>query len=241
MIKKNTQIVLLVFGILLVVVFALRQRPAAEEEEFPTPTPDALAFLDFSALEVVSIRVEDAEGSLVLAERGEGEGTWTLIEPEAPAEETDAATIEAAVGEATRLTALSTFDEAPEAEVLGLDPPQYTITILLESGEEIVILVGNVTPPDTGYYVQVTQANDEATAVVGKFGLDPILDLLRMPPILGTPTPLPETATIEAMTPSVEATEEGGTVEGETASPETTEDGTSEGQTPSPEATGTVE
>jgi hypothetical protein len=151
-----------------------------------------------------SIRIEAKTGGEVEVRRG-ADNAWTLILPiEAPA---DQAAVEAAATQATTLRILDTVPEV-DPEIVGLDDPEYILTIEFTNDVERKAEIGVITPTESGYYVR-NEAGE--TVIVSKSSVDALLGLLTNPPYLETPvpssaaeTPLPASSTPEAGTASAE-------------------------------------
>jgi len=197
MIRRPTWIILAIFLVLLVLAWYLQQtRQNTQAETTPTPASQALFEIEENA--VTGLRVEDNQGRVVELGK-DAEGQWALAEPAALVDPLKA---DSAVGQVVTLDASTTLESAPSRDLIGLDPPAFTITVSLSDGTQRVIRVGNVTPIETGYY---TQVDDGPVQVVSKFGLDAVIGLLDNPPVQATPTAA-ETAT-PGTTPGEEETQ----------------------------------
>ena len=80
----------------------------------------------------------------------------------------------------------------------GLQLPTYIITIAYQSGQNHVIKVGNLTPTQSGYYVQLDIGN---TVIVNQFGIDDVIEMLKS--VTYTPTPSLTTTPLPLMSPAV--------------------------------------
>lgn len=191
MIRRSTWITLAIFGLVLaaaVVIQQTQQRQAAQA----TPTAGLDFLFEVEGSDIIALRITSADGDVVAVQRDE-EGEWTLSEPEnAPA---DQDRVGSAITQAESLRVLSTLEEEPEAVAIGLEPPQYTITITLGDGQRQTALVGNETPTGSGYYAR---RQEGALRVVNKSSMDLVLEMLAEPPV---------PATAEARTPEAEVTE----------------------------------
>jgi hypothetical protein len=143
------------------------------------------------------IRIESTAGETVEVTRG-ADNAWELKQPtEAPA---DQALAEAA---ASQVTAMRIMDTVPDVDltIVGLDDPEYVLTVAFTNGGERTVDVGVITPTESGYYVR--DAKDQVV-IVSRSSVDALLGLLTNPPYLETPTPAPVTS--EASSPSSEGT-----------------------------------
>lgn len=203
MIRRST-IVYLVLLLALVGVYVYlnnRAEPAADTELTATiePTAEVSYLFPAEAGTPSSIRMEAKSGEIVEIAR-DAENAWVLIQPiEAKA---DQGMAEAA---ASQVTTTRILDRIPDIDpqVVGLEVPEYILTIKFTSGVERTVEIGNVTPSESGYYVR--DANDEVV-IVSRGAIDSLLGLLQNPPYLETPTPSPipptETATPLPVTPA---------------------------------------
>jgi hypothetical protein len=96
----------------------------------------------------------------------------------------------------------STIADIP-LDAIGLEEPEYTLTLTFKDGLERTAEIGVITPTESGYYVR-NPAGD--VVIISKFSLDTLLGLLSNPPYLETPTPSPvPTETPTALPPTSEA------------------------------------
>ncbi len=207
--RRNTTLVyLLLLAVVLGAYYFINNR--AEPAEIAlTLEPQEVATYLFNAEDGVPsrIHIESKAGESVEVARGE-DGAWALIQPlEAFA---DQAAAEAAASQVTTLRVESTVADIP-LDAIGLEEPEYTLTVTFKDGLERTAEIGVITPTESGYYVLSPAGG---VVIISKFSLDTLLGLLGNPPYLETPTPSPvptETPTAlpptsEAGTPTPEAT-----------------------------------
>jgi len=193
MIRRTTWIYLAFFVVLLGFAWYFqnsKEKAAAQV----TPTPGTQNLFTIEESSIKSLKIEDNQGKIVALGRDE-KGLWSLTDPKA--EMTDISQAESAVSQLVSLTILSSVDPAPSADVTGLNPADYTVTIDFNDGSQKVLLVGKVTPIQNGYY---TQLDGGPVNVVNKYGMDAFLKLLSNPPI-ATPTPEPTAVPQNTSTP----------------------------------------
>jgi hypothetical protein len=183
MIRRTTWIYLALFIALLGFAgyFQSSKEKAAAQV---TPTPGTQSLFNIEESSIKSLKIEDNQGKIVALGRDE-KGLWSLTEPKA--DMTDISQAESAVSQLVSLTVLSSVDPAPSADVTGLNPADYTVTIDFNNGSQKVLLVGKVTPIQNGYY---SQLDGGPVDVVNKYGMDAFLKLLSNPPV-ATPTAVP--------------------------------------------------
>jgi hypothetical protein len=213
MIRRTTWIFVALFVILLGVLFYL-QRADGTGAGAETPTLAAAFFLDTQEKDIDGLRIADDTGQSVAVARGE-DGSWTLVEP--AGQPADTARIEAAILQAESWRIVDALENAPPADVAGLEPPQYRVEATLSDGGEQTALIGDQTPVQNGYYARLEGG---PVVVVAQTSADTLIELLATPPIAVTPsvTGAQGTGTLAAPgTPSV--TESGAPAPGRTETP----------------------
>ncbi|MDQ2690680.1 MAG: DUF4340 domain-containing protein, partial [Chloroflexota bacterium] len=152
MIRTSTVVYLVLLLALVGAYFYLRNRgePAAEIELTLEPGTE-ISYL-FSAEESTpsKIRVEKASGETVELARN-AENAWALIEPTQAAANQGAA--EAIASQATTMRILDTVPGV-DPEVIGLDNPEFELSVGFTDGSEETVEIGIVTPTESGYYVR---------------------------------------------------------------------------------------
>ncbi len=184
MFKRNTWFLLALFAALAGFAVYLNYKPETETPDAdatPPPTAAPIEYL-FPAQEEepTSLLIESREGEAVRLERGEN--GWALTRPLAA--EANQGSVEAAISQLAALSVVTRLELDP-ADV-GLQSPAYTITVGFSSGRFIRARIGDETPTGTGYYVRKDEGN---ILVINKYGLDALLDMLKSPPYLASPTP----------------------------------------------------
>jgi len=195
MIRRSTWIVLVVLLAMIGLSFYLRDRQT-RELAVATPTKGMAPLFDSGEGDPTMIKVESSLGLVVQFSRNE-DGKWVLDAPEET--EADQAAAEAAATQVGALRVLSTVALAPD--IIGLDTPDYTLTVAFGDSGEYKLLVGSITPIQDGYYAQLDGGQYR---VVDKFGLDELIGLLINPPYLATPIPRASPTPVAYATPSAE-------------------------------------
>lgn len=198
MIRRSTVVYIVLLLVLAGVYYYLNNREQPAEIELTVePSSEVAEEYLFTAEEgtPTSIRIESKSGETVEVARGE-DNAWTLIQPvEAKA---DQGASEAA---ASQVSTMRILDTVPDLDpgIIGLDDPEYVLTLKFTSGGQRTVDVGVITPTESGYYVR----DADKTVIVSRSAIDSLLGLLTNPPYLETPTPVPVTP--EAGTPSSES------------------------------------
>jgi hypothetical protein len=195
MIRRSTWILLVVFIVLVAGTYYWQRNKSEKEAQQAqiTPTVQVMQSLfDLTDKIVDQIAFVGPEGSTLILQLDTATQAWSVMD--VPAEEADQTLIQTGAEQLFALNVATTFSAPPPLEQLGLDLPAYRIMLHTEDGSNIVLRVGDMTPTGSGYYVQV---DSQPPVVVTKSGLDTVLNLLKNPPLLPTPTP-------EATSPSFE-------------------------------------
>ena len=131
-----------------------------------------------------SLRIESKSGETVEIARGE-DSAWALTQPiEAEAEQG------AAEAAATQVTTMRIIDTVPNVDptIVGLEEPEYVLTVKFTGGGERTVDVGVITPTESGYYVRDAAGK---VVIVSRSAIDALVGLLTNPPYLETLTPAP--------------------------------------------------
>jgi hypothetical protein len=192
MIRRSTVVYIILLLVLAGAYYYLnnREQPADIELTLEPGTEVVEANL-FTAEDgaPTSIRIESRSGETVEVARGE-DNAWILNQPiEAKAEQgaTEAA--------ATQVTTMRILDTVPDVDpsIIGLNDPEYVLTIEFTSGGERTVDIGVITPTESGYYVR---GPADQIVIVSRSAIDSLLGLLTNPPYLETPAPVtPEVGT----------------------------------------------
>ena len=181
--RSASIIYIILLAILAGLYYFLNNRPETADSEISTSTSVAVEYL-FNSEDGLPTRIhiESKDGETVEVARDE-ENAWALLQPiEASA---DQGSVEAAAGQVSTLRVL---DHVPNLDggTVGLDSPDFTITIQFTDNVERIIKVGVLTPTENGYYVS---RGDGEILIVNKSALDALIGLLTDLPYLATETP----------------------------------------------------
>lgn len=186
MIRRNTWILLGLFGIVLLGAWLFqnwRQKTAATQ---PTPTPAAgESLFDVTGSEIASLQIESREGSRLVLGRDD-QGMWVIKEPEERA--ADIASVEAGITQLISLRGNILNRQESDLSVYGLTDPQYIVTVSMNGGNRYVLVIGDITPTENGYYAQM---DGGPVRVITKFNIDPMVNMFENPPYKETSTPEP--------------------------------------------------
>jgi hypothetical protein len=185
MIRRSTVVyMLLLLGLVGVYYYLNHREQPADISLTAEPTSEVSYLFNAEDGTPTSIRIESKTGETVEVAR-DAENTWVLTLPiKAKA---DQAASEAA---ASQITTMEILDSVPEIDpkIVGLDVPQYVLTIKFTGGVERIVDVGVITPTESGYYVRDPEGK---VVIVSKSSVDALLGLLSNPPYQETLTPSP--------------------------------------------------
>lgn len=196
MLKKNTQILLLVLivalsGLLIWQILTEKEADSTQELESisaslqeTTVIPQPLTGISSSAY-VTSVDMDFPEGR-VFVERDVSDGLFYLTEPELSKSMTDTEWIEYYVNDL--VTTMVNFDlgDTLTPEQTGLDDPGITVTIVTDDGKSHTLLVGDVTSIQNGYYVSFDGSTPK---VVSNSPINSFMSLKYELPVKEIPTP----------------------------------------------------
>jgi hypothetical protein len=189
MIKRSTWILLAILALFIGAYFYLKVHPLQFSTSTPTPTATESSYLitkeDDTLTKVV---ITDAQGNTFQMGR-DADGNWAITKPKSAA--ADQSQAEAAETQLFALKVVTTLETSPSPDVIGLNPPAYTISLEFSSNRQQVLEVGGLTPTSSGYYIQL----EGKVYVVSQYSIDAVVKLLQNPPDLATPTPVPGTET----------------------------------------------
>ena len=186
MIRKTTWVIVLIFALLLATAFFWQR---SQDEKTAEATPEVSETSEEQYLfniegEVASLRIEHVGQNAIELVR-DANNQWTLAGSDEPAP--DSAAVDDVVSQLGLIPLVSTLQNVPELQDLGLEPPVYRILVVTKDGKQLVASIGKITPTGSGYYVL---SGDRRVYIANEFSLQPVLDLVDKP----LPTPLPTSA-----------------------------------------------
>lgn len=198
MVRRSTWIVLGVFVVLLVLALLLpRLKESAEAEVTPTSMPLVQQSLfDVEDLVVVQIEITSQDGQSLVLQRDLTLGEWAVAGAEAGA--TDVFAAGSVAGQIFGLAVQVEIEDPPALGDMGLNTPAYTITMIRDSGEQVVLKIGSLIPTGGGYYAQVGIG---PAFVLSDVAVESILSALETPPLLPTATPTASPEATGSQTP----------------------------------------
>jgi len=197
--RRSTVIYFLLFLVMAGAYYFLSQREQPADIALTLQPEAAVSYLFTSDDGLpTSIRVESKTGEVVEVARNT-EHAWAVIQPiEASADQGSA---EAAASQITTIRITDRLTNISPKDV-GLDAPDFTLTVKFKSDVERIAEIGVITPTGNGYYVR---SNDEMV-IVSKSAIDALIVLLTNPPYAETltPSPIPATQTDTPPPPTLE-------------------------------------
>jgi hypothetical protein len=187
MIRRSTVVYIVILLIVAGAYFYLkfRKEPAADVSLTPEATEQVIYLFTAEQGIPTSIQIQSKTGQSVEVAR-DAESVWVLSQPtEAKAEQG------AAEAAATQVSTMRILDKVTNVDpkIIGLDNPEYVLTVKFSTKVERTVNIGVVTPSESGYYVQDASGGD--VVIVSKSAIDALLMLLTNPPYLETLTPGP--------------------------------------------------
>ncbi|MCP5098025.1 MAG: DUF4340 domain-containing protein [Chloroflexi bacterium] len=188
--RKNVILFVLVVAVGSVLYFQQQREDIVEELPPATlapPPPEQFSVVDTTIDDVQGLSVTRNSDDLLAVFIREADGNWRQTVPEETAviSQTMNTQMIGVINLATRRT--FSADSSPLSD-FGLDSPNYKVSIAsLDRGATIrtTIHIGNLTPADDGYYIQVE--GDPRIHIVPRGPLDNMIDLPMQPPVLNSP------------------------------------------------------
>jgi hypothetical protein len=185
MIRKTTWITLCVFIILVLAALYINEQNKNVPEGV-TPTPELKSILSGNDTEdIIQIIIEDASGAKIDLKLTDN-GQWKFND--STPGELDQNIISERIRTIKDIEEMSPLPNPPSLEDLGLIKPAYTIRLVYKNQDQTTILIGNQTTVNNGYYIKV---DNKQPQVVNKYDINPLINILTEPPVLGTPTVTP--------------------------------------------------
>jgi len=189
--KPRTTLILLAVLVVLggYVYWTELRQPASSASTTPTPAP----VWSYAAEQVVGITIQGGGKQVRLTRPANG--AWQLETPQAGPADQDRVT--AVLDSLAPLQASRTLtDTTGSLADYGLAQPALSVTLRLTDGSDHALEIGDMTPPQTDYYVQVQ--GQAPIQLVSASTVQSVQDLLNQPPFPPTPTPT-ESATPAAL------------------------------------------
>ncbi len=200
--RRSTLVLVVLFAALGALYWYMQKPGNLIRQALATSTPTVQPQSDLLGPEqgpVSQISVQRTDGKAVTLKKAGG--IWLVTtDDEVPANQETSAMVAQSV---LALRVIAKLENAPDLAAIGLDNPAYTVTLTLVDGSPYAFKIGNVAATGSGYYIQ---ANDGSIAVVDKYTLDTLTNLVVEPPFLQTPTPPPVSVITPEGTAAFEAT-----------------------------------
>lgn len=189
-ISRATLIIFFIFILGIVFTWYWEFSPAKEARLTPTPTESPKLLSGWTTSDLIGIDVISEDGiNIQLRKNSDNYWAYSSLENKQP----DQGKVYQLSSSLLNLSASNTTNSDITIDALGLTNPKMIITVQHINGTKIIINVGNITPTESGYYIQI---DTDSPVVSGKYSIDAIIDLIQNDNLtLITPTP-PSSASI---------------------------------------------
>jgi hypothetical protein len=188
--KRSTIIIVFIFIVLLAFTLIWEKNRTDNSATATVSSTPVSYLLTFDQNNLQEIQITDNQERSISIIKNET-GTWAILgDPDQPA---DGDKVQTLIDQLAALSILSTLDTAPDANVIGLDQPPFTIKLSQQNGVVNTVYVGNLTPTNSGYYVKLDGKSE--IHIITKYNMDSITKILDNPPLPSTPTPEAEVLT----------------------------------------------
>lgn len=173
MIRKSTWILFALFLVILAFgIYLSKSDGILNKEKTATPVTVEKALPEISMDKATGISYTKLKMNLISLSKNNN-GVWTLSSD--PQKTINQARLSEIFSNLNSLEVMTKMNSSSKVEELGLLPPAQEINILGSEGTQIQVKIGNLTPTESGYYLQVENG---VPIIVGKGGLETIVGLL---------------------------------------------------------------
>lgn len=171
MIKRPAWIAIVLFIVLAAFTFFLEKRAGEFTFSKNTPTPTIYKVVNGSDPDLVRVKLVSEEKEII-AEK-DPESGWKIVEPIDSS--VDTALFLEKLAEITSLKVYTLLKSDTTDDQLGIDTT-LTLKIIMEDndGQQEQILIGDLTPIESGYYARLTNGD---AVVLNKISIENIKDL----------------------------------------------------------------
>lgn len=179
MIRKSTWILFALFLFILAIgIYLNSSKGILNQEKTPTPVIAEKALPEISLDKLVGISYIKPQSNLISLTKNTN-GVWVFVSN--PEMTINQARLLELISNLNSLEVMTKMNSTSKVEELGLLKNAQEINIIESDGSKIQVKIGNLTPTESGYYLQVENANP---VIVGKGGLETILGLLTQENLL---------------------------------------------------------
>lgn len=193
--RRSTVVILLLLVLVAGAYYYVNTRAAKSPDSTVSLTPGTptkeISYL-FNAQDGIpnDIQITSQSGETVELARDD-KNAWAVKQPIAAA--ADQGSVEAAASQLTTIQIVDRLASTVNPKDVGLDTPQYKLTVKFANNVERKANIGVVTPSESGYYAQLD--GDSQIVIVSKDSIDALTSLLTNPPYAQTLTPSPTAPT----------------------------------------------
>jgi hypothetical protein len=184
-ISRVTIILLLILAFGAIFTWYWEFSPAKDARLTPTPTSMPKVVGSWSADEIVALDITLSKDNPIRLRRN-SDSSWAFgtLEGKQP----DQGKVLQFLTSLTTLAVTNSINSGISLDEIGLTNPTFIIQIKNRDNEIEIIKVGNSTPTQNGYYLQV---NEELPVVTNKYSVDSMIELIQGDNLtLQTPTPI---------------------------------------------------
>ncbi len=193
--RRPTVILVIVFVVVLGAGIFLTKTPAGTKlmtTETPTPTVLPKLLSGWPVDQATKIDVHSSENGEFLLQKG-ADGNWAIDGLNQPI---DGGKVSELISSLSSLDTIDTMPASTTLDTVGLQSPTYALSLTGSNGDNEDLLIGNVTPTGSAYYVRLGQGD---IVLVRKSSLDEAINLLSVEQLAVKPT---QTAVPTGATPT---------------------------------------
>lgn len=190
MIRKPAWIAILIFVLLAAATLFLEKRGGNISLAKTTPTPTVYMVLKHTDADVVKATLSTKDQEVVVVK--DPSTGWKVTSPASVVD--GAGVFQEKISEIMAFKVYQLLDSGTSDKALGIDNPTISIALEYADGTGDKILIGGLTPIESGYYARLQNGDP---VVLNKTSVENVLDLFTQffatptPSIVETPTALP--------------------------------------------------
>ncbi len=182
MIKRSTWVALAVFVALVGFAVYWQKSPETFVSPTPTPTPFPILLPGWSDKEINLIEISASDGNTI-ALNLDSTKQWSLASSDH--DQVAQGKIEELLTTLETATIISAINSPVDLAVVGLKEPRLSIRLQNTKGETVLIKIGEKTPTDSGYYVQV---DENLPVILRSITVDDLAAMTKKESMIATPS-----------------------------------------------------
>lgn len=179
--KRSNWLLLLLLAIVISVYYLVMNGKKDATEDLALDSTQTAYLIQETGSILQVIRIYDNDYHIVEMNR-DLDGTWTVSLPASG--EADQSVVSATESQLGSLQIVADLGSVTNLADFGILVPGYTVKLTYDNGIQHKIEIGNKTPTNNGYYVQL---DDGSISIVSQYSIDALVNFIDNPPYPATP------------------------------------------------------